>query len=139
MLLDILLGVLTLLPVPGGGERRRARKLTAAVEAGQVVSFEGSAIGDRPYCRPTLGFLSVSRSTLAVAPTEEPGLNRRPVPLVHLELVRVRERAKTDPAAVRRYWQVAECRDRGEPVLFACSPAYMPLLTATLREPVATG
>ncbi|KQV14556.1 MULTISPECIES: hypothetical protein [unclassified Kitasatospora] len=132
-MLDVLLEVLAIVLVPGGGGgKRKARKLSRAFEAGETVTFEGCVVGSPPYCRPVPGYLTASRTTLASSPTEAPGLNGRPIPLPQVELVRVRDREGTDPAVVRRWSKVAECRDGEDTVLFACAPEYLPLLTAAL-------
>ncbi|BFV55225.1 hypothetical protein KCMC57_up03290 [Kitasatospora sp. CMC57] len=135
MLLETLLDTVAVVLTPDvGAAGRKARKLTRAFEAGEAVTFEGCVLGTRPYCRPTLGFLTVSGTGLATSPTEAPGLNSRPVPLPQVQLVRVRDRESTDPATVRRWWRVAECRDGENTVLIACAPQYLRLLTVALES-----
>ncbi|WP_457032150.1 hypothetical protein [Kitasatospora sp. P5_F3] len=132
-MLDVLLDVLCTVLVPEAGRgKRKARKLAGAFEAGEAVTFEGCALGTRPYCCPVPGFLTASLTTLATSPTEAPALNSRPVPLARVEIARVRVREDTDPATIRRGWTVIECRDGEDTVLFASDPEYLPLLSAAL-------
>ncbi|WP_405020957.1 hypothetical protein OHV05_32850 [Kitasatospora sp. NBC_00070] len=135
-MLDVLLQTLVsfgLTPDFGTAERK-VRKLTEAFEAGEAVTFEGCVFGTRPYCRPVLGFLTASPTTLATSPTEAPGLNSWPIPLSQVEPVRVRDREGTDPGGMPRGWKVTECRDGEDTVLFVCAPEYLPLLSAALES-----
>ncbi|MFJ9518645.1 hypothetical protein ACIRPK_10305 [Kitasatospora sp. NPDC101801] len=135
-MVDVLLQILvSSVLTPGfGAAKRKVRKLTKAFEAGEAVTFAGCVFGMRPYCRPVLGFLTASPTTLATSPTEAPGLNSRPIPLSQVEPVRVRDREGTDPVGIPRGWKVTECRDGEDTVLFACAPEYLPLLTAVLES-----
>jgi len=135
--LDILIEVAATLMIPVPTGRRKARKQAEAFAAGETVTFAGSVLGELPYCRATIGFLSASRNALAASPTEAVEaveFNRRPIPVERLALVRVRGRQRSDPRAVQPWWQVAECRDGESTVRLSCAPEHMALLTTTLRQ-----
>ncbi|MET7642303.1 hypothetical protein ABZS83_01345 [Streptomyces sp. NPDC005426] len=89
------------------------------------MTFEAYLLGDRPYCRPVPVFLSASRTTLHVSPTEVKELRRRALPTEHLVIVRIRRRSRTDPRSIPPSWQLAECRDGQADLLVACAPAHM--------------
>ncbi|MEV7600858.1 hypothetical protein AB0O91_26160 [Kitasatospora sp. NPDC089797] len=131
-MLGEILGVLTAAmgPTPTESTRSPARLF----RAGRVLVSEGCVLGDRPYCRPGAAFLHLSLTALAVSPDREADVRARPLPVGGLEPVAVRKRRPGDPAAVRRHWDVIECRDGGEPVLIGCEPFYTAYIRRVLQS-----
>ncbi|MFG2846428.1 hypothetical protein ACGF12_25120 [Kitasatospora sp. NPDC048296] len=118
-MLDEILGVVTAALLPtGSGERTQQHP--EAFEDGRVLVFEGCVIGARPYCRPEAAFLHVSLTALAISPVRETSALARYLPRGGLELVEVRRWREGDPGAIKKYWDVMECRDGEDVVLIGC-------------------
>ncbi|MER7672579.1 hypothetical protein ABTY61_29555 [Kitasatospora sp. NPDC096128] len=131
MLGDILDVVATALePLWGTGTGARTPTHEQLLKAGRVLVFEGCVIGPRPYCRPEPAFLHLSRSALAISPVRGTDARARHLPVDELELVEVRRWRKGDPEAVKRHWDVIECRDGADTVLIGFELFY----TAYVRQ-----
>lgn len=103
-----------------------------------MVTFEACALGARPYCRPDVGVLSLSRTELLAASSSGTGSIARQLPMDRIEVVLVRDRLRSDPKSIRPFWRVAECRDEDAVVLLGCAPGEMELLLHALRRGPAT-
>ncbi|MER7757777.1 hypothetical protein [Kitasatospora sp. NPDC097643] len=131
MLADILdLVVTTLGPSPRGERTPTHEEL---FKEGRVLVFEGCVLGSRPYCRPDAAFLRLSLGALAVSPVREADARARYLPVGELELVEVRKWRKGDPAAVKKHWDVVECRDGEETVLIGFELFYTDYVRQALR------
>lgn len=120
-------------PVRAGTQRPpRWEKGSAGVCRRGGVTFEGFALGGRPYCRPDISYLTATRTALVVTPTSVPGLLPRLVPVRNIDVLLIRDRRKSDPRAVRPFWQVVECRDGTDEILMGGAPQHMDYLLTAL-------
>lgn len=118
--------------VPGSSGRRRARAQARTFTEGGEVLFEACILGNRPYCRPAIVFLSASRTALHVSPTELKTLARSALPAEHIEIRQIRRRNRSDSRIIRPFWHIAECHDGSAGFVIACTPEHMRYLTGAL-------
>ncbi|WP_406389614.1 hypothetical protein [Streptomyces sp. NBC_00887] len=128
-LIDVVVGLL----VPGFGGRGRARAEARAFAEGGEVLFEACILGDRPFCSPAVIFISASRDSLHVSPTEVKTLARRALPAEHIEVRQIRKRTRSDSRVIRPFWSIAECHDGNLGFVVACAPEHMRWFTGSLR------
>ncbi|WP_329133920.1 hypothetical protein OG552_17365 [Streptomyces sp. NBC_01476] len=130
--IDFLIEFVADLFVPEPSGRHAGKREARAFAAGEGVTFEGFALGGRPYCRPDISYLTATRTALVVTPTSVPGLLPRLVPVRNIDVLLIRDRRKSDPRAVRPFWQVVECRDGTDEILMGGAPQHMDYLLTAL-------
>ncbi|MFI9360922.1 hypothetical protein ACIG5E_07650 [Kitasatospora sp. NPDC053057] len=131
-MLDEIIGVVVAALTPGGaGERTQTHE--QIFKAGRVLVFEGCVIGPRPYCRPEAAFLHLSLTALAISPVRETSALARHLPVGGLGLVEVRKWREGDPAAIKKHWDVVECRDGEDTVLIGFELFYTQYVRRALQ------